>query len=147
MDEIALNPAHFQGRTTEEILSTLVHEMVHQWQAWFGKPSRSGYHNKEWADKMESVGLMPSDTGQPGGRRTGQKVTHYIVAGGSFERVTADLIASGFAIELVEFTSKPQPKKRDSKTRYQCPGCHTKAWAKPDVKLTCDDCDRLLIAS
>jgi hypothetical protein len=31
-DEIALNPSHFRERTTEQSLSTLVHEMVHLWQ-------------------------------------------------------------------------------------------------------------------
>ena len=28
-DEIAMNPAHFASRSTDEVLSTLVHEMVH----------------------------------------------------------------------------------------------------------------------
>ena len=28
-DEIALNPSHFRSRTTEQSLSTLVHEMAH----------------------------------------------------------------------------------------------------------------------
>lgn len=46
-DEIALNPAHFAQRTTEEVFSTLAHEMVHLWQHHFGKPSRASYHNRE----------------------------------------------------------------------------------------------------
>ncbi len=62
-DEIALNPSHFRDPTTEQSLSTLVHEMVHLWQHHFGKPSRAAYHNKEWAAKMHTVGLVPSDTG------------------------------------------------------------------------------------
>jgi hypothetical protein len=44
-DEIALNPATFKGRTDQDILSVLVHEMVHHWQDHRGKPSRNGYHN------------------------------------------------------------------------------------------------------
>ena len=28
---------------------------------------------------MESIGLMPSATGQPGGARTGQSMTHYLM--------------------------------------------------------------------
>src|SRR5712691_9136374 len=32
--------------TTEEVLSTLAHEMVHLWQHHCGTPSRSTYHNK-----------------------------------------------------------------------------------------------------
>lgn len=86
-DEIALNPAFFAFRSVEKTLSTLVHEMVHQWQKHFGKPTRSGYHNKEWSAKMEAVGLMPSDTGEPGGRRLGQQMTHYIIGGGVFQEV------------------------------------------------------------
>jgi hypothetical protein len=74
-DEIALNPSHFEQRTTEQTLSTLVHEMAHQWQQHHGKPSRTGYHNKEWAAKMQEVGLVPSSTGQPGGKEVGQKVS------------------------------------------------------------------------
>jgi len=45
IDEIALNPVHFATRSTDDVLSTLVHEMVHLWQHHFGKPSRSSYHN------------------------------------------------------------------------------------------------------
>jgi predicted SprT family Zn-dependent metalloprotease len=40
-DEIALNPVHFDERTTEEILSTLVHEMCHLQQHHFGHASRA----------------------------------------------------------------------------------------------------------
>jgi hypothetical protein len=47
-DEIALNPAHFRSRTTEESLSTLAHEMCHLEQEHFGKPGRTSYHNREW---------------------------------------------------------------------------------------------------
>src|SRR5262245_32979605 len=39
-DEIALNPATFARRTPREILSTLVHEMVHLWQHHCGAPGR-----------------------------------------------------------------------------------------------------------
>ena len=74
-DEIALNPSHFRDRSTEQSLSTLVHEMTHLEQHHFGKPSRAGYHNKQWAGMMKAVGLIPSDTGAPGGKEVGQKVT------------------------------------------------------------------------
>src|SRR5260370_31372709 len=40
IDEIALNPATFHGRSDPEILSTLVHEMVHLWQRHCGQPGR-----------------------------------------------------------------------------------------------------------
>ena len=61
--EIALNPDGFVGQTDEFIVSILLHEMTHVWQQAFGKPPSRGYHNKEWATKMEALGLMPSNTG------------------------------------------------------------------------------------
>ena len=73
--EISINP-DFMNREDIEWHSTLVHEMCHLWQEDFGKPSRGGYHNRQWADKMVQVGLMPTDTGEPGGKQTGQYVTH-----------------------------------------------------------------------
>jgi predicted SprT family Zn-dependent metalloprotease len=86
IDEIALNPATFLDCTDREIVSTAVHEMVHQWQHMFGKPGRRGYHNREWARKMVEIGLIPSHTGEPGGKQTGQRVSHHIEEGGLFDQ-------------------------------------------------------------
>lgn len=140
-DEIALNPDHF-GRTEKEVLSTLVHEMVHLWQQHFGKTSRRSYHNKEWGHKMEEIGLMPTRTGQPGGKRTGQKVTHYIIEGGRFDTLVTHLLSiQGGIIEWKSFsaegTSKPRTK---SKIKYTCPECGQNAWAKPGANLVCGNC-------
>lgn len=84
-DEIALNPEHFAERSLEAVLSTIVHEMVHLWQNHFGRRPRRCYHDRQWAAKMEEVGLMPTATGRPGGKRTGQRVTHLVVSGGPFQ--------------------------------------------------------------
>jgi hypothetical protein len=77
-DEIAINPRYLKHRPFVEVMSTLVHEMVHLWQHHFGRPSRPRYHNREWAGEMLRLGLRPSDTGAPGGRMVGQRVSHYI---------------------------------------------------------------------
>ncbi len=84
--EIALNPSYFaaHNHSLVEIFQTLVHEQCHLWQHEFGQPSRNGYHNQEWAGKMESVGLQPTDTGLEGGKRTGQKMGDYPIRGGHF---------------------------------------------------------------
>jgi len=82
--ELALNPAYFAAYRIIELFQTLVHEQCHMWQQEYGKPSRSGYHNREWAGKMESIGLMPSRSGEPGGKRTGQCMSDYALPGGRF---------------------------------------------------------------
>jgi len=82
--EIALNPQYFASFPLLELFQTMVHEQCHLWQEEYGNPSRTGYHNKEWANKMESVGLMPSTTGKEGGRKVGQKVADYAIANSKF---------------------------------------------------------------
>ena len=97
-DEIALNPCYFAVVPLVETMQTLVHEMVHQWQALFGKPGRGRYHNDEWADKMESIGLMPSSTGRPGGKRTGDHMADYAIEGGRFLQACQALVTDSFQI-------------------------------------------------
>jgi hypothetical protein len=85
--EIALNPRHFKSRTSMEVMSTLVHEMVHLWQHLFGrKRSRTGYHNKEFAGEMLRLGLHPSHTGEPGGRMGSPRTTSRSWSAPSFAR-------------------------------------------------------------
>ena len=137
-DEIALNPAVFRSCPVEETLSTLVHEMTHLWQHHFGNPGRTSYHNAEWADKMEGIGLMPSSTGKPGGKRTGQRMSDYIITDGPFERACAALLKTGFVLPYVQRTDDPKSAgKLASKTKFHCPTCGANAWGKPDLVLVC----------
>ncbi|HFW1078941.1 TPA: SprT family zinc-dependent metalloprotease [Salmonella enterica subsp. enterica serovar Saintpaul] len=110
VDEIAMNPVYFSIRTIKATLSTLVHEMVHQWQFHFGKAGRRGYHNKEWAALMERVGLMPSDTGQAGGKKVGQSMTHYIITGGPFDQACDELLTRNFQLSWMDRFPPYQPK-------------------------------------
>jgi predicted SprT family Zn-dependent metalloprotease len=100
--EIAVNPAYFARHNLMEVLQTIVHEMVHNWQHCHGNPSRSGYHNKEWAEKMEQIGLMPSSTGRSGGKRVGQKMSDYPLPGGAFERAAKAFIRESRGLPWVD---------------------------------------------
>ena len=168
--EISLNPQGI-ARGPKEVLTTLVHEMVHLWQEEFGKPSRSGYHNKQWADKMEQVGLIPTDTGFIGGKRTGQHMTHCIKKGGryekAFEAMPGDYLLPFTAVEYqasriqppVEGKEDPAgpgtggegeeepPKSPKQKIKYTCPACNINVWGKPALNINCNDCNQLLIAN
>jgi predicted SprT family Zn-dependent metalloprotease len=147
-DEIALNPDHFIGRPIIAVLSTLAHEMVHLEQFHFGKASRKGYHNKEWADWMARIGLVASDTAAPGGKRTGQRVSHYIEKGGRFEDVAQALVDSGFVLPwLFKGNDDKAKKKSASKTKYTCETCGLNAWAKPETSLMCGECGTELEAA
>ena len=101
--EIAINPAYFASHTLVEVMQTLVHEQCHLWQQVHGsRKSRHGYHNREWAAKMESIGLMPSQTGEPGGRKTGQQMSDYPVSHGPFLMACRSLAEKGFKLSWVD---------------------------------------------
>lgn len=156
-------------REPKLVFSTLVHEQVHLWQVEFGNPSRSGYHNQEWAEKMEEIGLMPSENGEPGGKKTGQHMTHYIIPGGKYE-LAFDKIPPEFLLPFtslegdvmnslltgtplpagVELTAgkkgTPLPSTARNKTKYSCPGCKSNVWGKPDMNLICGNCNAAFVA-
>jgi hypothetical protein len=134
--------------------------MTHLWQHHHGKPGRSRYHNREWAEKMKAIGLQPTDTGEEGGKETGDSVHHLIIPNGKFDRVATELIKRGFTIA---WTERPiltptndegenedendkdgSPKKENKsgkRVKYVCPheACDLKAWAKHDARLVCGD--------
>jgi len=151
-DEIALNPVHFNRRKPSEVLSTLVHEMTHLWRSREGNPPRQGYHERVWAEKLASLGLIPSATGKVRGARTGQHITHYIEPGGLYEQKTSAILKEHPAVlyadradELEELHAKREAKAA-SKTKYSCPSCKLNAWAKPHASLICGSCSVALIA-
>ncbi len=141
VDEIAMNPQHFKDLELDYVMSILVHEMVHLWQAHFGvhvdvKTPRAGYHNKEWGAKMESLGLMPSNTGKPGGKRTGQQMDHYIIKGAQFERA---FIAGNFKrLSHYDVAVDREKAKAKRKVVYQCSICECKVWGKPGLVVFCN---------
>ncbi|GKS87012.1 SprT-like domain-containing protein [Acidovorax sp. SUPP1855] len=107
-DEIAMNPAYFAVVPVVETMQTLAHEMCHLWQSHFGKPGRGRYHNEEWASKMEAIGLMPSSTGQPGGKRTGDMMADYAIEGGPFLKACAELLTRSFRISWYDRFPAPE---------------------------------------
>ena len=154
--EISIMPDAMYHRTDREVLATLVHEMCHLKQKQYGTPSRNGYHNRQWAEYMQAVGLEPTafdkydsrnpelseeeKAKSPGeGKSTGQKVSHFIIPGGAFDRACRKLLESGFQLNLHQLPILPVPQKK-SKLKYTCPQCGSNAWAKPDTKLYCGEC-------
>jgi predicted SprT family Zn-dependent metalloprotease len=146
IDEIALNPENFL-RPEREVLSTLVHEMCHSWQFHFSKKcKRNSYHDNEWAEMMQNIGLVPSGTGQPGGKTTGQRMTHYIQEGGKFALYTAELLGSGWRLNYSRERDPEEVagKKRATKTKYTCPECGVNAWGKLGINIVCGNCDQAM---
>ena len=172
--EIAMNPRYFH-LGDKETHGTFVHELAHHWREVLGPlnakggKGAGGYHDIVWAYKMEELGLFPSDTGRPGGKRTGYSVSHYIVPGGRFESVFDGMAGDDSKIEWHDCAplgmAKPQDemstlldelgfveaeaagnetqaentKAAKDRIKFSC-ACGLNAWAKPSAKLVCGFC-------
>lgn len=109
--EISINPTYIARSCQMEVLSTLVHEMAHCWQQCFGKPGRGGYHNKEWAFKMAEIGLMPSNTSEPGGDIVGEQMSHYIIRNGAYFKAYQELVSHhGYGWRWIDCFASPFPR-------------------------------------
>lgn len=147
--EISINPDYMTSYGTheenvKEFCSTAVHEQCHQWQKEHGKkyPDRP-YHNREWSDKMIQIGLMPSHTGAPKGKRTGVKMSHYIIEGGLFEKAFNELPKT---IKF-PFLGLPGGKKEtfSSVVKYKCDSCNYTLRGKAGLTVICGKCTNDLI--
>lgn len=91
--------------------------------------------------------LLLRRTGAPGGKTTGQKVSHYIIDGAPFQVAFTKLVNAGFQELYVDlWGEETRKKKAASKTKYTCASCDCNAWAKPNTNLRCGDCDAPMIA-
>lgn len=139
----------------EEILDTMLHEMVHLYcgENRIREVSRGGtYHNKRFKELAEGVGLVCVDTGKYGWNTVGKgndRLTEYALEKGWNEIK----IGRGLPIELLsggrrepeeqaEATPGAKPEKKPSSTRkLQCPkcGCSVRA-TRAGLRIICMDC-------
>jgi hypothetical protein len=98
---------------------------------------------------MREISFFPTATGEPGGKETGQKMTHLINENGRFVNVATILLRDHPAILYHDLRSEndaTRKKKAASKIKYTCPVCGLNAWAKPEAALVCGDCKMVMEA-
>lgn len=136
--ELSVNPILLEKGNKQKILEVLTHNLVHLYQYEFSKPPRMDYHNREWADKMESIGLIPSSTGKAGGKRVGNSMGQYSQPGGLFDRMCKafpdDLI---LPFRYSKGNANATEKVKKDKAVYVCSFCKAKTWGKPGLKIMC----------
>src|SRR3954465_12087196 len=99
--------------------------------------------------KCGRSGFFPTATGEPGGKETGQRMTHLINENGRFAKVATILLRDHPAILYHDRSSEndvSRKKKTASKTKYTCPVCGLNAWAKPEAPLVCGSCEAVMEA-
>lgn len=159
LDEITFNTEHLVDEDGKKVwrfgkwaqLETLLHEQVHLWQQNFGKnpvKSEKVYHNKEFVEKCESLGLHP----MPG------RGCHIAVADGPFELLmkemgierpgmppTLDPLKIDWFKLLIDGLGK-QTKGRSSLTKWTCPECglNARIGIKDNPQIRHDPCEQKL---
>jgi hypothetical protein len=133
-NHITLNERHL-NKPTVEVLSTLLHEMIHQWQhEMTGKSGTPPYHNVEFQNKAKELGI-PSDA-----------YGHQLGMGDTFLAVCQ---ANGIeidkkAIEQYEMLQKPAVRGQSKLKKWTC-GCTNVRVAVPDFQAVCLKCKRKFV--
>ena len=153
--ELSLNP---QILTMEPVFvySTLVHEQCHirQYEHGANPPAKKTYHNQERATKMQIVGLIPSDTGKPGGKKVGYQMSDYPDPEGRFlhflKKMPKEFLLPFTSLESDTYVAmKEDPmiaiklheaKLKKNKTKYTCPDCKANVRGKSWLLLICWEC-------
>ena len=143
------------ARPIENVVATLLHEMVHIYHLQNGIQdcSRGGaYHNKKFKERAESVGLIIDYD-----KRIGWSITspsdallEYIL---EHEWTEIDMQRGrsfAFAPSTSGTNGKPTddmdtPTRKPSSTRkYQCPCCGNSVRATKDIRIICADCSQMM---
>ncbi len=144
--EININPIILQLPPIG-MMSTLVHEMCHHYHQINGTLGQQGYHNREFAKIMLSIGLVCSDTGKRGGMQTGRRMSHYILEGGRFQtafyEMPEEYILPFKSYRITRPSSIPTVNR--DKIKYQCTECHLTVWGKPNLNIVCGNCNTQLL--
>ena len=122
-------------RPIENVVSTMLHEMVHLYNQMHGIQDCSRgntYHNKKFKEKAEEVGLIIEYD-----KKIGWSITSpsddllAYVAKRKWEKITL-----GRDEKLTESSGK-----KSSTRKYQCPCCGMSVRATKEVHISCMDCN------
>ena len=142
--------AEYLSRPIENVVSTMLHEMVHIYNLMndIQDCSRGGvYHNKRFKEKAESVGLCIEYDKSIGWSITSptEELIEYIIDKGWTE-VQINRGGTSFATGIsgrtgLGLSDDDKPVKKPSSTRkYICPKCGCTYRATRDIRAICGEC-------
>lgn len=141
-------------RPIENVVSTMLHEMVHIYHLQHGIQdcSRGGtYHNKKFKEKAESVGLLIEYDSRIGYSITApsDNLILYICEKGwqdiLMNRGEGMRVPVGNGSNSGRISTDGGEKKISSTRKYQCPVCKMSVRATRDVNIVCGDCSEIMI--
>lgn len=129
--------AEYLNRNVDEILETLLHEMVHLNNIVQGikDTSRSGsYHNKNYKEQAEKYGLEVEFDNKSGWcitslqDKTKQLISEFGIDNNAFRMVR-------------QFEQRSGGEKNSSIRKYVCTECEVSVKATKEVNIVCGDCE------
>ena len=143
------------ARPIEEVVATLLHEMVHYFNFIMGIQDCSRgntYHNRRFKDAAEARGLIITHSDKYGWSHTEptEELLDFVIENGLTDILINRTDGSGFFIGKTgthsggaEITGKPP---RTSSTRkYICPCCGMSVRATRTVRIACIDCEEQMV--
>lgn len=135
-ENININQVHL-SRPLWSVLATLVHEMTHSWQAIYGKPSNSWFHNKEFRLKMEEFGIVCDKNGR------------HLKLMGPFlyllERHFVSVKGLAYDGRILEGQAAERPKGKSKLKKWSCPCGQNARVGKREFFATCNLCGNTFI--
>ena len=136
VDVINLDSKTATDRPLIELLSTLVHEMAHQYVCRvINGGTASGGHGPDWRKIMDRVGLPPIKIGS-----TWRQATHSIEVGGAFEQAFHKHQSELQTLPWKECIREINRGVGVDRVKFHCDRCGSNAWARPAALLLCGNC-------
>jgi len=151
------------------IYNVLIHELLHLELSHAGTGGRVGYHNKQFAERCNELGLsiQCGDKDASEGQQTGQAIETNIIEGGKAETAIAkiptdlayyakhvlDIDDDGQPEQVLpgqptpQKPTEPKTKTAGKRTKYQCPECGLSMWGKAGAFVMCGMCTQTMIES
>ena len=130
--ELTLNTRYVGTQALAQQLETLLHEILHLWQALHGTPGKHNWHNREFREKARSLGIVIDERGRHTGIERGPFTEllerHGVDTAPLFERTEARTAAA-----------TPENQQEGSKLRKFCCGC-TNVRCAVDLRARCLKC-------
>jgi len=139
--EISIAAEHLH-REPIEVIETVIHELVHAWNEELGVQDTSRgnlYHNKQFKEAAESVGLVVVKMATHGW--AGTSLSDSLRA-----KIEDGLVIDEKVFELARQALPKAPKKPPTKQyTYRCQPCgYSVRSKKAGLSITCDDCGEKL---
>lgn len=150
----------YMARPIEEVVSTMLHEMVHLWNLKNNIQDCSRgqtYHNKKFREKAIEIGLNCEHHLKYGWTLTSasEKIIDYIISKGWTELDMTDGIdfsqlftgrgTKGGTDDAGTPTTVTPPKTKSNSRKYVCPHCGMIVRATKVVNVMCGDCHETMI--